>query len=430
MAKKSNKVAFLLIGLLLAAAIAAGGQFVGLWNFSFLQALQEKNAKPSHVTCSAVTSADGKRTQHRLMVDGKPYLVQGACYNPIPIGKDGLYNFWGDPNKPWIADGRLMRAMGVNTVRFYRVGKDPVEVKRVLNDLYFKYGIRSVLGSYLGFWDWPPPNYADEQFRNRVKDEYLEMVKQYKDCPGVLVWVLGNENNYSFDRNIQVWSSEAIEALPTPQSRKNEKARLYYSFVNDLAKEVKKIDPNHPVALGVGETKSLDIAKKECTDVDLIGMIAYRGHGFGNMFRQIREAFDLPVLLIECGADSYNAATRESDEQMQADFVKRQWKEITDNADAAHGTGTCLGALFFEWNDEWWKANENMPPTWYLHDTAGHWQNTSYHVDAYGPEKMNMNEEWWGLVSLNSKKRVNGLDERVPKKAYYTLQTLWTKKAK
>ena len=87
------------------------------------------------------------------------------------------------------------------------------------------------------------------------------------------------------------------------------------------------------------------------------------------------------------------------------------------------------GHCVVEWNDEWWKANENIPHTWSVHDEAGHWQNTSYTFDAYGADKMNMNEEWWGVVSLDPKNKTeNGLNARAPKQSYETLKSLWAKK--
>jgi beta-galactosidase/beta-glucuronidase len=323
-------------------------------------------------------------------------------------------------------DGKMMKQMGVNTIRFYRMGKNPSEARVVLDDLYRKYGIRSLVGSYLGFWNWPPPNYADNDFREKVRSEVLEMVRLYKDSPGVLMWVLGNENNYSFDRDIQRWSSDAIDALPDPESRRKEKARIYYSFVNELAKEIKKIDPNRPVVLGVGETSSLDLAKPVSPDIDVIGMIAYRGPTFGNLFRQVKEKFDKPILMIEYGADSFNAATREPDEMNQADFIKLQWQDIARNLAGGKGVGDAIGGTLFEWTDEWWKGNENIPHTWSVHDEAGHWQSTAYHFDAYGTDRNNMNEEWWGVVSLDPKKKTNGINERLPKESYRVLKELWT----
>lgn len=379
----------------------------------------------SHVPKVTVDrQADG----YRLLVDGKPFAIKGVCYSPIPVGKDYEYNFWGDPGKPWIKDGKLMKEMGVNTVRFYRVGKNPAEVRAVLDGLYRNYGIRSLVGSYLGYWNWPPPNYTDDEFRDKVKTEVLEMVRLYKDSPGVLMWVLGNENNYSFDRDIQRWSNDAIDALPDPESRRKEKARIYYSFVNELAKEIKKIDTNHPVVMSVGETSSLDLAKPVCPDIDVIGMLAYRGPTFGNLFRQVKEKFDMPVVMIEYGADSFNAATRESDELNQADFIRLQWQDIQRNFAGGKGSGNALGGTLFEWTDEWWKGNENIPHTWSVHDEAGHWQNTSYHFDAYGADRNNMNEEWWGVVSLDPKKKTGSVNERIPKESYSALKELWTQK--
>lgn len=398
--------------IILAAALVAAG----LWF-----AHQRSASRVPKVTISK--SADG----WRLFVDGKLYFVRGVCYSPVPVGKDYEYNFWGDKGQPWLADGKLMKEMGVNAVRFYRVGKNPEEVRRVVDDLYRKFGIRSLLGTYLGFWSWPPPNYTDEEFRQKVRTETLEMVRLYKDSPGVLMWVLGNENNYSFDRDVQRWSSDAIDALPDEVARRREKARIYYSYVNSLAKEIKKLDPNRPVVMSVGETSSLDIAREAAPDVDVIGMIAYRGPGFGNLFRQVRDKFDLPVLMTEFGADSFNAATREPDEANQAEFLKLQCLDIQRNFAGNKGVGNAIGGTVFEWNDEWWKGNENIPHTWSVHDEGGHWQNTSYHFDAYGADKMNMNEEWWGIVSLDPKKKEAGVPSRVPKESYSVLKEIWSK---
>jgi beta-galactosidase len=172
---------------------------------------------------------------------------------------------------------------------------------------------------------------------------------------------------------------------------------------------------------------SLDVASQVAPDIDVIAMIAYRGPGFGNLFRQVKEKFDRPVAMTEWGADSFNAARREEDETSQAEFLKLQWQDIERNALGKKGVGNAIGGTLFEWSDEWWKGNENIPHTWAVHDEAGHWQNASYHYDAYGADKMNMNEEWWGVVKLDPKRRQGGLNERVPKEAYQTLKELWNK---
>ena len=366
------------------------------------------------------------QTGDKIMIDNKPYLIRGVCYSPVPIGKDYEYNFWGDASKPWLTDGEMLKDMGANTVRFYRLGKNPTEVRQVLDDLYYRHGIRFLMGHYLGFWNWPAPNYTHEEFRQKIRAEVLEMVSVYKDHPGVLMWVLGNENNYSFDQNVQRWTSDEIDKITDPQAQRREKAKIYYSYVNDLAREIKKIDPKHLVALGVGEVASLDLAKPVCPDIDVLAMIAYRGPGFGNLFRQVKQKFDIPVIMTEWGAESFNAATQEPDEKSQAEFLKLQWQDIERNTNAKKGVGNCLGGTLFEWVDEWWKGNENLPHTWAVHDTAGHWRNSSYYFDAYGTDTMNMNEEWWGVTGQNENNNKAGFYERQPKKSYFVLKDIWT----
>lgn len=378
------------------------------------------SAGPSKVAIEKFASPKNG-SAYRLTVNGRPYLIKGACYGPIPPGKDYEYDFWNDAKKPWIADGRMMRAAGVNTVRFYRLGKDPIATRRALDELYHKFGIRVLAGHYLGFWSWPPPNYSDTFFQNKLRAEVLEMVKLYKDSPAILMWVLGNENNYSFDRNVQRWSNSDIDAMTDKEAQRRERARIYYKFINSLAKDIKAIDPNHPVVMGVGEVASLDIAGQVAPDVDVVGMIAYRGPAFGNLFRQVQQKFDRPVVMIEWGADSYNAAAKQPDENMQAEFLRSQWQDIERNADPQKGVGNAIGGTLFEWTDEWWKGNENLPHTWNLQDTASHWGNASYYYDADVPGGLNMNEEWWGVMAIDR-------NERTPKKAYHVLKQLWTDK--
>ncbi len=365
---------------------------------------------------------------YKLRVNDKPFLIKGVCYQPIAIGKDYEFDFWSDGKKPWLTDGKLMKQMGVNTVRFYRAGKNPEAVRAALYDLNKKFGIYVLMGHYLGFGSWPPANYANQEFRLRMKTEVLDMVQHYQSSPAILMWVLGNENNYSFDRMVQNWTTPEIEALPDPEARRREKARIYYSFVNELAKEIKKVDSKHPIVMGVGEVLSLDVAKKECPDIDVIGMIAYRGPGFGNLFRQVKQTFDRPVVMIEWGADSYNALAKTPDETTQAEFIKLQWRDIERNADPKKGVGNSIGGTLFEWSDEWWKSNETLPHTWSVQDPVAHWSNAAFYSDFDVPGHMNMNEEWWGAVRLETDPGREGINKRIPKEVYFILKSLWNKK--
>ncbi len=360
---------------------------------------------------------------YRMFVKGKPFVVKGVCYAPVPIGKSHLYNFMCDQAKPWMTDGELMQDMGINTIRLYHSGDQPAMCRQMIEDLYTNYGIYTILGHDLGFWDYPPPNYADEEFLEQVTADVLKMVEFFKDTPGILMWNLGNENNYSFDGRLNPWSSPEIEAMESFREKSEARARMYYTFVNDLALEIKKIDPNHLVSLGNGETVGLRMAADYSPDVDLLGCIVYRGKVFGNFFKEVRRKFDKPVVLTEFGCDAYNAKRDEEDQNNQALYLKSQWEDMEKNMAGGKGSGNCLGGAIFEWTDEWWKTSESDRDSWHVHDTTAGWGVGAYAFDAEAGK--NMNEEWFGIIAL-SPELEDGLNKRTPRKAYFVLREMWT----
>lgn len=373
----------------------------------------------------AVYIKKSQNGDYRLIVSGRPYIIKGVCYSPAPIGKNHEADWWSDPAKPWLVDGKLMKEMGVNTIRLYQVPDEPAKVKKVISDLYTHYGIRTIIGHWIGFWEYPCPLYGDKLFKERIKKEVIDMVTIYKNEPGVLFWVLGNENNYSCFGHVNPWSSDEIDKEPDPQKQKAMRAKAYYSFVNDLAQEIHKNDFNHPVALGNGEIIGLEYAKDVSPDIDLVACIIYRGRTFGNLFKSLKAAFDRPVFIAEFGADCFDAHLKKEDQNMQAFFLESQWRQIYENiAGAKKGAGNCLGGTIFEWNDEWWKHDENSPATWAIHDTESNWTNGSYYYDIKVAGGKNMNEEWFGIVAL-SEEMAGGINKRIPRKAYYVIREFW-----
>ena len=374
-------------------------------------------AKPSYIK-----KLEDKRLQ--LIVNNKPYIIKGMVYSPVPIGKNHTYDFWSDPLKPHLYDGRLMKAMGVNTIRVYKPGNDVLKTKEVIGDFYNKFKIRVAMGHWLGFWD--NPNYASADFRERVKKDVLDMVNIYKDEKGILLWILGNENNVSFHygpQTLNLWTTSEIEALEDPYLKRQARAKMYYTFVNEIAREIHKIDPNHPVVLANAGLTDLDIASKVTPDVDILGCSVYRGKAFGSFFREIHQKFKKPVVINEFGCDRYNAYLNEEDQGIQAEFIAAQWNEIAKNTAASSGVGNSLGGFLFEWTDEWWKHKEENKSGWYIHDTLASWSNGAYYFDIKAPQNLNVNEEWWGICSIE--KTESGLDKRKPTKAYFILKNLW-----
>jgi hypothetical protein len=361
-----------------------------------------------------------------LTVGGKPFLVHGVCYGYTPAGKGSKYDIFSDAQKPWMTDGPLMKQMGVNAIRLYRPGPDTENTRTLIRDLYNNFGIKTALGHYLGYWDWPLPDYANPIFRENVKSEVLDMVRAYKDEDGVLFWILGNENNYAFDRGERDWSTPEIDAIASPVEQRRAKAKIYYTFINDLAKAIKDIDPNHPVVMGNGELASIDVAKELCPDVDILGGIVYQGKSFGTFFDKLNRNFGKPNVFIEFGADAYDSVWQQENQGWQAFFIKLLWLEIVKNMASGDGSGNSLGGFVFEWSDEWWKHNPDSEARWGSHDPEAGWANPAYYYDSKAGS--NMSEEWWGVVGIDPKHPKDGVIKRVPRKAYYILKSCWAPK--
>ena len=66
-------------------------------------------------------------------------------------------------------DSELMKGAGINTIRVYQPGKYVRNTQEAIRDLYNIFGIRVVIGHWLGFWE--NPNYADPVFRERIKKD-------------------------------------------------------------------------------------------------------------------------------------------------------------------------------------------------------------------------------------------------------------------
>lgn len=359
----------------------------------------------------------------KLFVEQEPFLIKGVVYQPIPIGHNHQYNFWADPNQPWIEDGRLMRKMGVNSVRFFAAGTNADQTRKLIRGLYQRYGIRTIMGHWMDYWR--PGNYADPKYRQDLTKRVIDMVRTYKDEQGILIWVLGNENNLSWHSGARVpWRCPETESISDPYKKELAKAKIYYSLVNQIAGEIKKIDSKHLVALGSADTHTLEAAKEVCPDIDLVALTSYRGKSFGSLWREVKKKIDKPVLIMEFGCDSFNAKSGQEDQKIQSVFVKSQWEDIKQNIAGAGGTGAALGGCIFEWNDEWWKHDEHVVASWHLHNTEGDWSGGGYYFDIGAANNMNVNEEWWGIVAL-SPELEKGINRRIPRQAYYELQKIW-----
>ncbi|MBU1061740.1 MAG: hypothetical protein KJ952_03340, partial [Candidatus Omnitrophica bacterium] len=365
----------------------------------------------------------------RLRVEGRPYLVKAVAYAPNKIGQspdegtlddwmqadynnngkiDGPYDAWVDKNcnnikdqdEEAIGDFGLLKGMHCNTIRLYHHASN----KKLLNDLYNKYGIMVIMGDLLGAYTvgsgaswYEGTDYENPEHRKNMLESVRKMVEEFKDEPYILFWMLGNENNYGVANN----------AKGKPAS--------YYSFVNEASKMIKSIDRDHPVAMCNGDLLFLDIFSKYAPDVDIYGSNAYRGkYGFGKSFwENVKYACDKPVIITEYGCPAYmTGRSKELAEEKQAEYLKGCWEDIVYNSVGQKGIGNSIGGILFEWMDEWWKAYEPS-----IHDAETNWS---------GPFPDGWNyEEWLGIISQGDGKSSPFL--RQLRRSYFVYQDLWAK---
>ncbi|MDX2474304.1 MAG: glycoside hydrolase family 2 TIM barrel-domain containing protein, partial [Candidatus Krumholzibacteria bacterium] len=354
----------------------------------------------------------------RLQVDGRDFMVLGMNWGYMPIGQNYTYAFWDQSDdiiKASLAkEMSLLKGMGVNTIRHY-VGMPPRWVQYV----YEEYGIFTVLNHTVGRYGmtidgaWLPiTDYSDPKVREILKAEVAALVDEFQGTPGILMWLLGNENNYGLS-----WSSFEIEALPDGE-RNEARARHLYSLFGEIIRDIKQRDPGRPVSMANGDLQYIDIIAEECVGLDVFGSNVYRGASARDFYQVVKDKLGVPTFFTEFGADAFNAVSMREDQSTQAYYLLAQWREIYEQSAGKGRVGNAIGGLIFQWSDGWWKYKQEERLD--IHDTNASWPNSGYPED-YSEGDNNMNEEWWGITAKGYSD-VRGIYEVYPRAAYYVLR--------
>lgn len=361
-----------------------------------------------------VTDAAGSR----LQVDGQDFMVRGINWDYFPVGQNYAYNFWAQSDEIIQAaldrEMSLLKSMGINAIRQY-AGVPPRWVKYI----YERYGIYTVVNHALGRYGitingvyTASTDYSDPRAREALTKEVVALVDEFRGTPGVLMWLLGNENNYGL-----TWKSAATENLPQGE-RDAAKARFLYSLFGEVTRAIKARDPQHPVAMANGDVQYIDIIAAETKGLDVFGTNVYRGASFGDLFQVVKDKLGLPVMFTEFGADAWNQKDMREDQLSQARYLLAQWQEIFEQSSGKGRVGNAIGGFTFQWSDGWWKFGQDSRLN--EHDTNASWSNAAY-GDDYEKGENNMNEEWWGIAAKGPADS-RGLYQLYPRAAFYALQ--------
>lgn len=359
--------------------------------------------------------ADGTK----LTVNGKAFVVNGMNWDYFPIGTNYDYSLWKQTDdfiKLALEDEMtLLQEMGVNTIRVYT----PMPAKWITY-VCEKYGIYTMLNHSFGRYglmiegEWiANTEYADPRVRAILLEEVRTLAKDFHDTPGLLLYLLGNENNYGLS-----WEGAETEDIPQEDSETATRARAMYKLFNEAVLEMKAIDKTHPIAICNGDLQFLDIIAEECPDVDIYGTNTYRGVSFGDAFERVKKEYGKPILFTEFGADAFNAKTKNEDQLAQAYYMTGNWNEIYANAAGMGKAGNSLGGFTFQFSDGWWKFGQTYSLD--VHDDNASWGNGGYDRDFVKGEN-NMNEEWFGIMAKGPTSE-SGLYKLKPRAAFYALK--------
>ncbi len=386
----------------------------------------------------------------QLRVNNKPFLVRGVTYSPTMIGIgpnndrkfsshwmfsdqnqngkiDAPYEAWVDRNangtqeadEPAVGDFQLMKDAGINTLRLY-AGRlesdgsyDPSSInKPLLRDLYERYQIRVIMGDFLGAYTigsgatWEAgTDYTNPEQRRRLLEGVRQMVEELRSEPFILMWLLGNENNMVPD----------YTGVNATRTNAGSQPQAYASLLQEVSQMIHALDPDHPVAIGNLDTGMLDVYAQHAQELDIIGINAYRGQGFGGLWEEVKQLFDRPVLITEYGCDAFFEGKGE-DEDSQAAYHNAAVRDIVFNQAGGPFTGNAVGGVIFEYLDEWWKDTHSGDP-------ENRHQTLAQYSLPFPDGKSH--EEWFGMASQGS--GAHSPFERRLRKVYYQYQNLWNK---
>jgi hypothetical protein len=300
------KQKMILSGLLLALTTAVAITIGAIAN---LQPAQAQNAeKPIPVT----VAAQGGKWQ--LLRGGQPYFVRGA---------GGSQNL------------ELLVKSGGNSIRSW--GAENADKDLALAQ---KHGLTLTLGIWLGHkqhgFKYDDPKMVAEQLAKAK-----EVVLKYRNHPALLAWGIGNE----------------MEG--------DGKDPLVWKAVEDIAKMIKELDPNHPTMtvtaeIGEGGVKAKEV-QRLCPSIDILGVNSYGGAS--SVAERLKAAgWNKPYIVTEFGPNgpwevgktAWGAALEPTSTEKTRMYLNHYQKAVADQP------GWCMGSYVFLWSHK-----QEATPTWF-----------------------------------------------------------------
>ena len=370
------------------------------------------------------------------------FFVKGMAYSPTPIGNgvsdppscdDPLRN---DNKAIWSRDLPLLRAMGVNAIRVFNVSPPPWDKDLGTIDEFLDAAWNNGKDPIFVIMTISFPGTALEN-RDAARDiagQYQRLAAKYALNPAVMGVSIGNEITGGNPPTLKPWWDNfnlVVQGAKAGFASKGVRKIVTSADFDGLT----TFEVN-----GRKQIRQIYYGEKYGAQVDVWGDNIYRGRWYTDLLEQIQDTTTKPVLLTEYGAtaayhpawaNTYEYPGRESkkngdcvpvqrsgplnrdvDELPQGDEHNPNMAGLVDYAtnmaqltfDAYQNSGYLAGGFYFEWTDEWWKADANNPAF------------RSKHV---GDEKFvgwfpgcGNDAAWYGLNSISQGGELNELTPR------------------
>ena len=186
-------------------------------------------------------------------------------------------------------------------------------------------------------------DYSNEPAVREQFEDMKRRVLALKDHPAVLMWAIGNELSVGYT-NKRVWNA-----------------------VNDVARFIHEVDPNHPALTVIGDDfandKDVDIQDiiARCPDLDLLGVNSYGG--LEEVPARVRaKGWIKPYIITEWGPSgdwdvprtAWKASIEETSTEKAERYLERYQNTMLKDRER------CLGSYVFIWT---WRHERTQ--TWY-----------------------------------------------------------------
>ena len=248
----------------------------------------------------------------QMLVNGEPFYVKGAGGH---VHQDKLIEIGGNTIRTWGIDN----------------------AKEILDEAQ-----RNGLKVMMGLWVQHERHGFDYDDAVKVKaqlDGFRSAVMDLKNHPALLMWGVGNEVDL-FYKNTNVWYA-----------------------IEDIAKMIKEIDPNHPTCTVTAGFDPIEAAliMERCPSIDIYGINTYGD--IGNVKEGVRKAgWKGPYMITEWGPNghwevaktNWNAPIEQSSFEKADSYEERYKKYISGDQEM------CIGSFVFLWGQK-----QETTSTWY-----------------------------------------------------------------